>query len=243
MVDGQRRVVLTGAAGSIGRAVGPRLASRWNLHLTDVAPGADAVLDVTDIDACRGAFRGADAVVHLAGVPDPDASWTELLPVNVAGTHQVARAAMDCGVRRLVLAGSLQAVSGYPPGRQTRTVDAPRPANLYGATKAWAEALGSWVASSSSTSVVALRIGFFAASPPAGVHATARDLAAWLSPRDCAELVRAAVEAEGITFAVGNGVSANRYRAADLAETMQTLGYRPVDDAWADPLCAGDEVR
>lgn len=227
--------MLTGAAGSIGRAVSPRLASRWDLRLTDVAPGAAAVLDVTDIDACRGAFTGADAVVHLAGVPDPDAPWAELLPANVVGTHQVAQAAVDCGVRRLVLAGSLQAVSGYPHGRQTRPGDAPRPVNLYGATKAWGEALGAWVAAaSSSTSVVVLRIGFFAASPPTGVHATARDLAAWLSPRDCAELVRAAVEAEGITFAVGNGISANRYRVADLAETMQLLGYRPVDDAWAD---------
>lgn len=226
--------MLTGAAGSIGRAVSPSLASRWDLQLTDVTPGAPAVLDVTDLDACRGAFSGADAVVHLAGVPDPDASWAELLPANVVGAHQVAQASVDCGVRRLVLASSLQAVSGYPDGRQTRPGDAPRPASLYGATKAWGEALGAWVAASSSTSVVALRIRFFAASPPAGSGATARDLAAWLSPRDCAELMRAAVESEGITFAVANGISANRYRVADLSETMQLLAYRPVDDAWAD---------
>lgn len=226
--------MLTGAAGSIGRAVSPSLASRWDLQPTDVTSGAAAVLDVTDLDACRRAFSGADAVVHLAGVPDPNASWPVLLSANVIGAHQVAQASVDCGVRRLVLASSLQAVSGLPDGRQTRPGDAPRPANLYGVTKAWAEALGAWVAASSSTSVVALRIGFFAAAPPAGSSATARDLAAWLSPRDCAELIRAAVEAEGITFAVANGISANRYRIADLSETMQLLSYRPVDDAWAD---------
>lgn len=225
--------MLTGAAGSIGRAVSPALASRWDLHLTDVA-GAAAMLDVTDVDACRNAFSGADAVVHLAAVPDPNASWADLLPANMVGVHQVAQAAMDCGVRRLVLASSLQAVSGYADGRQTRTNDAPRPGNLYGATKAWSEALGAWVAASSSTSVVALRIGFFAVSPPAGSGVTGRDLAAWLSPRDCTELVRAAVEADGITFAVANGTSANRYRVADLSETVQLLGYHPLDDAWAD---------
>ncbi len=226
--------MLTGAAGSIGRAVSPSLASRWDLHRTDVAPGVAEVLDVSDLDACRRAFSDADAVIHLAAVPDPNASWADLLPANVIGAHQVAQAAVDCGVRRLVLASSLQAVSGYPDGWQSRTGDAPRPANLYGATKAWSEALGAWVAATSSTSVVALRIGFFAASPPAGSEATARNLAAWLSPQDCAELVMAAVEAEGISFAVANGISANRYRVADLSETTQLLGYHPVDDAWAD---------
>lgn len=225
---------MTGAAGSIGRAVTPLLGADWDLELTDVAPGAMTHLDVTDYDACCSAFRGADAVVHLAAVPDPDATWADLLPANVIGAYQVAQAAADTRVRRLVLASSLQAVSGYPPGWQARLQDAPRPANLYGATKAWSEALGAWVASTSSTSVVALRIGLFATAPPAGERATARNMAAWLSPPDCAQLIRTAVEAEGLTFAVANGISANRYRVADLSDTAQLLGYRPVDDAWAD---------
>ena len=54
-----------------------------------------------------------------------------------------------------------------------------------------------------------------------------------LSARDAAELVRAAVESEGLTFVVANGISANRYRRADLEQTVSSLGYHPVDDAWA----------
>lgn len=226
---------MTGAGGAIGRAVGPGLADRWDLLRTDVrqGPGAEQSLNVTDLAACRAAFRGADAVVHLAAVPDPEAAWEDLLPANVVGTHQVARAAMDCGIRRLVLASSLQAVSAYPQTRQVRASDAPRPANLYGATKAWAEAIGSWVAATSGTTVVALRIGNVAARPPGSTAASARDRAAWLSLRDCAELLRAAVEADGVGMVVANGVSANRYRFADLADTERELGYRPVDDAWS----------
>jgi nucleoside-diphosphate-sugar epimerase len=197
-----------------------------------VAPGAGGNLDVTDLDACRAAFIDADAVVHLAAVPDPDASWAELFAPNVTGAYHVCRAAADCGVRRLVLASSLHAVSGYPDGQQRRVGDPPRPGNLYGATKAWSEALGAWTVATSSTSVVALRIGYFADSRPVGSGVTARDRAAWLSSRDCAELIRAAVEADGITFVVANGISANRYRIADLSETIQRLGYEPVDDAW-----------
>ena len=224
---------MTGAAGSIGRAITPLLAGRWELRLTDRVPGVGSVLDVTNAEACRTTFAGADAVIHLAANPDPDSSWAALQPANVLGTYQVAQAAMLCGVRRLVLASSLQAVSGYPAEVQRRASDAPRPANLYGATKAWAEALGSWVAAASATSVVALRLGYFAALAPAADDATILERAAWLSPRDCAELMRCAVETEGIRFLVANGVSANRYLAADLSETTGQLGYRPIDDAWA----------
>ena len=233
MTQPNRRVVVTGAAGRIGRAVTPLLPAGWDVLRTDIrAAAGTSALDVTDADACRAAFTGADAVVHLAAVPDPDASWERLLPANVVGAHQVARAAGDCGVRRLVLASSLQAVSAVPAGTQLRSTDAARPANLYGATKAWAEALGSWVAATTATSVVALRLGYFAVERPDAGVVSATELSAWLSPRDAAELVRAAVEAEDLDFAVVNGTSANRYRRADVQDTIQRLGYRPQDDAW-----------
>jgi nucleoside-diphosphate-sugar epimerase len=240
---------MTGAAGSIGRSVVPFLPTAWDLRRMDVAPGAAATtdhattgdagdsqirpLDVTDFSACVTAFEGADAVVHLAAVPDPAATWEQLLPANVVGAHHVAQAAAQCRVGRLVLASSLQAVAAWPDQTQVRAGDASRPDTLYGATKAWAEALGSWVASTTATTVVALRIGYFALQRPAEDVVPPRERSAWLSPRDAAELIRAAVEADGVTFVVANGISANRYRRADLDETVRLLGYHPRDDAWA----------
>jgi nucleoside-diphosphate-sugar epimerase len=230
-----RRVLVTGAAGLIGRSIDPMLPDRWDVTRTDRrgSPGIEG-LDVTDVDACRRAFDGAEAVVHLAAVPDPAATWEQLREPNVQGVVAVAQAAVDCGVHRLVLASSLQAVSAPPSTVQRRAVDPPRPANLYGATKAFAEAVGSWVAATCPTSVVALRIGYFSLTTPAP-DVSARDRAAWLSARDAAELVRAAVEADVVGLVVANGISANTYRAADIDETIAVLGYRPVDDAWADP--------
>ena len=109
----------------------------------------------------------------------------------------------------------------------------PRPLNLYGATKAWAEALGASIAATSSTTVVALRIGWFAETRPPVEEEWRGQHGAWLSARDAADLVRAAVEATNVDgFVVVNGVSANRYQIADLTEA-RALGYRPVDDAWA----------
>ncbi|MDQ1416762.1 MAG: hypothetical protein QOF81_2375 [Acidimicrobiaceae bacterium] len=227
------KLLLTGAAGRIGRAISPALEERWDVAATDLPGTGLAELDVTDLAACRQACVGMDAVVHMAGVPDPNADWDALLPANVVGTHHIARAAMDRGVRRLVLASSAQAVAGYPPGRQLRAEDRVRPPNLYGATKAWAEAIGSWAASSSDTTVVVLRIGFFAERPPTGADATPRNMAAWLSHRDAARLVVAAVEADNVRYFVANGISANRYQHLDLTTTRNTIGYAPLDDAWA----------
>jgi nucleoside-diphosphate-sugar epimerase len=224
---------MTGAAGLIGTAVTPLLAELWDLRLTDLAPGAGSVLDVRNGDDCRAAFAGSDAVIHLAGVPDPAASWESLHSVNIRGAYEVAQAAIDCGVRRLVLASSLQVVSGYREEIQRRSSDPPFPANLYGATKAWAEALGAWVAASSATSVVALRLGLFAAKAPMEGEASPLHRGAWLSPRDCAQLLRRAVEAEEIKFLIANGVSANRHLTADYTTTTDGLQYQPIDDAWA----------
>ena len=230
--------MLTGAAGRIGRAVADRLAQRWDLVLTDQRTDPDGIeaLDVTDVDACRAAFAGADAVVHLAANPSPDATFAELLDPNLVGPYAVAQAAADAGVRRLVLASSLHAVSALAGSLQRRTDDQPRPANLYGATKAWSEAVGAMTAATTATSVVALRIGYFHAEPPP-TDGDQQERTAWLSPRDAAELVRAAVEADLPTgvdgFAVANGTSANRHNVADLEHTRRTLGYAPVDDAWA----------
>ncbi|WP_204913177.1 NAD-dependent epimerase/dehydratase family protein [Microlunatus spumicola] len=244
----RRRVVVTGAAGRIGRTVSSALADRWELVRTDRpdaarAAGADGTpdldldLDVTDLDACRAAFAGADAVVHLAADPSPDATFDDLLAPNLVGPYAVARAAAEAGVRRLVLASSLHAVSALPRSVQRRVDDQPRPANLYGATKAWSEAVGAMTAATTATSVVALRIGYFHADPPPA-DGDLQERTAWLSPRDAAELVRAAVEADLPTgvdgFVVANGTSANRHAVAELGHTRRTLGYAPVDDAWAD---------
>lgn len=231
--------MVTGAGGAIGTLVVARLGGRWRIRATDVRPGEGIEpLDVTDGDGCRSLFADADAVVHLAANPDPESEWEALRRPNVEGAYAAAAAARDCGVRRLVLASSLQAMSATPDGRQRRAQDPPRPANLYGATKAWAEALGSWVAATSRTSVVALRIGYFSELPPASEEATPRNLSAWLSHGDCVRLIQAAVECERDGLTVVNGISANRHRIAELGDAERGIGYAPVDDAWE--AAAGD---
>ncbi|MFI0417186.1 NAD-dependent epimerase/dehydratase family protein [Spongiactinospora sp. 9N601] len=116
-----RRVLVTGAAGRIGRAVLDLLAATGvpatALVLDD--PGdlpADPVVrgDATDPAVVRAALKGADAVVHLAAIPTPEREPAEkVFAVNTQSTFTVLEQAGLAGVRRACVAGS-QAASGLP---------------------------------------------------------------------------------------------------------------------------------
>jgi uronate dehydrogenase len=225
-------IVVTGAAGRIGSAVCRHLRDEVRqLVLVDRVPtrpqsSADRAvqLDLADLDAVVAALEGADAVVHLAGIPD-EAPMADLLESNVLGTYHVLEAARRQRVRRVVLASSNRVTGFYPVG-QVVAPDAPvRPDGFYGVSKVAVEALGRLYADKFGLSVVCLRIGSFEEEPT-----EVRYLATWLSPRDCVGFVRAAVTAPDVRFATAYAVSANTRAFWDTAAGAQ-LGYVPVDDA------------
>ena len=109
------RILITGAAGNVGRALRAGL-ERHDVLATDVAPGFER-MDVTGDDPARviAAFR-PEVVVHLASIVTPpkgstrDFEWR----VDVQGTRNVLDACLAQGVRRLVVTSS-GAAYGYHP--------------------------------------------------------------------------------------------------------------------------------
>lgn len=240
-----RTVLVTGAKGRIGSALVSHmetLKEGYDLRLADLnaVDERGLVLDITNLAACRAAFDGVDTVIHLAGVPSPDAPFEAILPVNIVGTHNVFRAASDTGVRRVIFASSAQAVEGYPLDVQVRTDMPVRPKNLYGVSKAYGEALAAYFAYQEGLESVAVRIGAFE-------HANdwdrmdGRDLSAWADPQDLCELLVRCVEADlGEPFVIAHGISDNRFKRLDLTDTRAQLGYAPKADAfsvWRVGLC------
>ncbi|MFF1793290.1 NAD-dependent epimerase/dehydratase family protein [Kitasatospora sp. NPDC058263] len=227
-------VAVTGAAGRIGSAVRAglrdevsRLVLIDRVGLTAQSPTEEVhQLDLRDADAVTAVLKGADAVVHLGGIPD-EAPLPDLLDGNVRGTHNVLEGARREGVRRVVLASSNR-VSGFYPVVETVTPEMPaRPDGLYGVSKVAVEALGRLYADKFGLSVVCLRIGSFEDVPSERRH-----LSTWLSPRDGLGFVRAALTAPDVRFATVYAVSANTRRFWDT-EAGADLGYAPVDDAEA----------
>lgn len=232
-----QRVLLTGAAGRIGTALRPGLRERDGLRelrlsdleaLTPEHPVETvAPADLRDADAVLRAADGVDAIVHLGGIPG-EADLATLAGPNLHGVFHVLDAARRSGTRRVVLASSNHATGFAPATRRLAGHEAPRPDSLYGATKAFGEALGSLYADKFGLEVVCLRIGTFAERPRAP-----RELSTWLSPADGLRLVSACLTAPPpLGFRVVYGASANTRGWWDLAPARE-LGYAPQDDAEA----------
>lgn len=112
-----KRVLVTGAAGRIGRAVLDLLASRGieatALVLEDpgsLAASRVVVGDAGDPAAVRSALAEVDAVIHLAARPAPTSGTPlEVFAGNTRATFVVLEEAGSAGVRRAVVASSCSA--------------------------------------------------------------------------------------------------------------------------------------
>jgi nucleoside-diphosphate-sugar epimerase len=236
------RVAVTGGDGLIAGILRAGLNDRFDLRWLS---RSDA--DVTDLPALERAFARADAVVHLAASAEVDASWDEVLPANVIGAYHAFEASLRAGVRRVVFASSNHAMGMYQwdDDRFADAVhpvevpaDAPiRPDSIYGASKAWGEAIGRLYAERRGLEVVCLRIGWVTDDdrPPTSTEmrreppdVARRAPGMWLSHRDCVSLVQAALTAD-VRFAIVNGVSDNAGRWFSLDEGRRLLGWEPQD--------------
>ena len=146
-VIGGKRVLVTGAGGSIGCELSRQIA-RWNpSELIILGHGENSIFetllelkedyssltltpviaDIKDIERLRSVFENVQVIFHAAAhkhVPLMQANVAEAILNNVFGTRNVVEAAIENNVERLVLISTDKAV---------------RPANVYGATKRLAE--------------------------------------------------------------------------------------------------------
>ena len=239
------RVVVTGAAGAIGRVVTVGLADAGHevvaVDRVDVgnapAPAVTPIVaDVLDADAVRAAMQGADGVVHLASIPH-EGSLPEILRSHVETTAVLLDAMVETGATRMVFASSNHAVGRTPRAELLGVGTRPRPDTFYGVGKVSAEALGSLYADRHGISFVACRIGSFLPRPT-----SRRQLSTWLSHDDAVRMVQAGLTTPDPGFAVLYGISANTRAWWDL-EPGRTLGYEPQDDAeaYADEILAEPE--
>jgi hypothetical protein len=188
----------------------------------------------------RQVCKGAHTVLHLAADPDTQATWESLLPNNIVGVQSVFQAAFEAGCQRVIFASSVNAVIGYPREVQVHTNMPVRPGNLYGATKAWGEAVACFYADQLKISAICLRLGWVVSrrSPEFAQHHDMLDIA--LTQEDLARLVTASINAPAsVRFGIFHGLSNNRFKRLDISDTRAVLGYAPEDDAFALAGVAG----
>ncbi|MBL8826701.1 MAG: NAD(P)-dependent oxidoreductase [Planctomycetaceae bacterium] len=228
-------VLITGAAGYIGRQLSAGLEGEHQLRLADLRPSDDpraVTLDVTDLAQAERAMQGIDAVVHLAiasgheGDFENDAFNRQRYDVNVRGTFNLLEAARRVGVKRFVQTSSLTVVWGYPPPHWVAG-DAPaRPVGTYALTKQLAEVQCEYFARTHGLSVVCLRI----AKPIDLADPTWRQRMLrpqWIAMPELIEAYRLALIAPQIGFEIVTLVGESSRRRWDLSRAQAVLGYQP----------------
>ena len=166
-------ILVTGAAGVIGRIVVSDLARDYSVLAVDVKERPpfwpDSVAYLRESAASvevADALPGTRFVLHLSTAADQD--WRALADVVIGQTRWLLRQAASASVERVVLASTNNVTGGYErdllQGR-LRTLDpallfsTPRPDSEYAAAKLFVEGYGRYIADSTQTSISCLRIG------------------------------------------------------------------------------------
>ncbi|MDA0747434.1 MAG: NAD(P)-dependent oxidoreductase [bacterium] len=234
----RKKILITGAAGRIGRVLREGLKNHYDLRLLyhntilPTEPDEEVhVSSITDLDKILEAARGVDTIVHMAGNPSGGAPFEDILEANIRGTYTVYEAAHQTGVPRVIFA-STNHVTGYyeKNGIYTTPEMNARPDSFYGASKAFGEDLGRYYADAHNLSVICLRIGSFQPDKAVINRKSDRILSTWLSHRDTVQLVHRSIETE-IKFGIYYGISNNTRATWDIQNAREELGYTPEDNA------------
>ena len=233
-----QKVLITGAAGRIGRTLRAGLKDRCDLRLMDRKPIDEAevddvhVGDVADVEWMAAVCQGVDAVVHLAGDPSTGAPWESVLEVNIKGTYGAYEGARRAGAQRLVFASSNHATGFYEQEGVYTTPEMPvRPDSLYGVSKSFGEDLARFYVDQYGMKAYCLRIGSFQPDSAVENRQSDRILSTWLSYRDTVQLVWRCLQVESVDFGIYYGISDNERAYWDTENARRDLGYAPEDDA------------
>lgn len=227
-----KRILITGAAGRIGRTLSAAFTDGFDLRLTDIVvpedhPQAPHIIARNLASDDLGPLCDQiDAIIHLAGHPN-SRDWDVVETDNVRASRRLIEAAGAANVPRFVFASSLH-VAGFLSARAALVDDAPYlPDSPYGVSKAAVEMMLRYAVVRYGMDVCALRICSFRERP-----SNARELVTWISPGDTVRLFDSALRSEFTGFLAAWGISRNQRANLD-SDAWRQLGYFPQDDAEA----------
>ena len=224
------RLLLTGAAGGLGKVLRPRLAAMAQIvrvsdlaELGDIGANEECVrCDLGNYEAMLALLEGVDAVVHLGGM-STDGPFEPILNANIRGVYNLYEGARINGVKRILFASSNHVVGFHKQTDRLDATAAMRPDGNYGVSKAFGESLSSFYFDRYGIETVCMRIG--SSFPKPIDH---RMLSTWLSYDDLTELIRCALAAPRVGHSIVYAASANTPSWWDNRYAAH-LGWTPKD--------------
>lgn len=241
-----KRLLITGAAGSLGTQAREHLAGMAEeLRLSDIVPASDlrgnetfVQVDLGDAQAVDDLVQGCDGVVHFGGVSN-EQGFDVIERANIRGMFNLFEAARKHGNPRIVFASSNHTI-GFHQTDARLDADAPPMADgLYGASKVYGEQLAVLYWKKFGVETARVRIGSCFPKPR-----NRRMLSTWLSYRDLFALVERVFIVPRLGCPVIYGVSQTRSGWWDNSH-VSYLGWQPQDtsEIWREELEAAEPNR
>jgi uronate dehydrogenase len=227
-----RRLLLTGAAGGLGRQLRSSLKPFCDtLRLSDVADLGSAgaaeevvLCDLSDKSGVDELVQGCDAVIHMGGISTEHA-FEQIVEANIKGTFHLYEAARRHGVKRVVFASSNHVIGFHKQGDMLDASSPRRPDSYYGLSKSFGEDLARFYFDRYGIETACLRIGSSFPEPK-----DRRMMVTWLSYRDLTELIRCCLFADRLGHTVVYGASNNLEQWWNNEEAAH-LGFHPQDSS------------
>jgi len=237
------RILLTGAAGGLGKVLRERLQPFCRgMRLSDIAEMAaprdssEEVVrcDLSDKQAVLQLVEGVDAIVHFGGI-SVERPFEEILGANICGVFHIYEAARRHGVKRVVFASSNHVIGFH---KQDEVLDAQcvrRPDSYYGLSKSYGEDMASFYFDRYGIETVSIRIGSSFPEPQ-----NRRMLSTWFSYDDLTQLVVRSLVTPDVGHTIVYGASDNQNMWWDNRYAAH-LGYHPKDSS--EPFRAKVEAQ
>ncbi|MDQ0322598.1 uronate dehydrogenase [Pararhizobium capsulatum DSM 1112] len=227
-----KRLLITGAAGGLGRAMRPRLGKLAEIvRVSDIADlGAAAAheevvqCDLGDANAVDRLVEGCDAILHLGGISVED-KFSKILNANLLGLYNLYEAARAHGQPRILFASSNHTVGFYRQDQHIDTTAPMRPDGLYGVSKCFGEALARMYFEKFGQETALVRIGSCMERP-----SNHRMLSTWMSYDDFESMIDCVFRVPMLGCPIIWGISDNDSRWWDNSAAA-FLGWRPKDNA------------
>lgn len=219
-----KKIAITGSNGTIGSILKKGL-SEYSINSLDLPK-----YDVRNYKNIKRRLRGNDVVIHLAWDTKTDSvSSGKINPDNSLMFWNVYKGSLESKVRRVIMASSIHADTfyGWKKSKLKNTKTIPIPDSPYGSHKVFMESLGRYYAQQG-LEVICIRFGGVIKNDKPPSKGNPYERAAWLSHRDCIELIKKCIEAKNVpnNFVIINGVSNNKKRIHDISNPF---GWKPKD--------------
>ncbi|QLF71647.1 NAD(P)-dependent oxidoreductase (plasmid) [Peteryoungia desertarenae] len=227
-----KRLLVTGAAGGLGKAMRGRLKSVADtLRLSDIVDLGDGqpheelfTCDLGDRDQVFRLVEGCDGIVHLGGISVED-KFSKIMNANILGLYNLYEAARANGMPRIVFASSNHTIGFYQQNEYLNG-DVPfRPDGLYGVSKCFGEALAHMYHDKFGQETALVRIGSCMEKPT-----NHRMLSTWMSRNDFLSMIECIFRVPRLGCPVIWGCSNNDAKWWDNAH-VSYLGWKPKDNA------------